>query len=109
MAHGIRSIRLAAGYGVVIWAVVFVAAILLSPLRAKERPLFESIIPVVLGGITAIRAVSYMTRVKAGSLKEGLWIGGLWVAVNVLLDLPMFSVGPMKMDFGDYLKDIGLT
>ena len=65
--------------------------------------------PVVLGGTTAILAVSYMTRVKAGSLKEGVWIGGLWLAVNVLLDWPMFSAGPMKMDFGDYLKGIGLT
>ncbi len=109
MAQTFRSVTVALGYGVVLWAIVFAAAILISPLRADERPLFESIMPVVVGGTTAILAVSYMTKMKAGSLKAGLWIGGLWLAVSVLLDLPMFSAGPMKMEFVDYLKDIGLT
>jgi hypothetical protein len=29
--------------------------------------------------------------------------------VNILADLPLFSYGPMKKPFADYMTDIGLT
>ncbi len=35
-------------YGVAIWAITFIAAMAAFPLRANDRPLFESIMPVVL-------------------------------------------------------------
>jgi hypothetical protein len=36
-------------------------------------------------------------------------LGLVWLAINLLLDLPLFSYGPMRMSLGDYLADVGLT
>lgn len=29
--------------------------------------------------------------------------------INIAIDLCLFSWGPMKMNFGDYIQDIGFT
>jgi uncharacterized membrane protein YpjA len=47
--------------------------------------------------------------VAAGFLREGIFIGVVWLAINLLIDLPLFSAGPMAMSLSDYTKDIGLT
>ena len=43
------------------------------------------------------------------SFSSGLKIGLICLAVNFIIDQLMFSAGPMKMAFVDYLKDIGVT
>ncbi len=43
-------------------------------------------------------------------LREGVILGLVWLAINVLIDLPlMLAGGPMQMTLGQYLADIGLT
>ena len=97
-------------YGFLIWLVVFVVAFLIFPLRESSRPLFESIMPVVVTSATAFFAVMYVRGVKADYLREGVVLGCLWLAINVLIDLPLFLAGgPMKMTLGQYTADIGLT
>ena len=32
-----------------------------------------------------------------------------WLAINIILDLLMFTEGPMRMPLADYIVDIGLT
>jgi len=39
-------------YGLLIWAVPFVVAMIIFPLRTSNRSLFESIMPVVLIAVT---------------------------------------------------------
>ncbi|MBI2267891.1 MAG: hypothetical protein HYU80_00380 [Candidatus Blackburnbacteria bacterium] len=95
--------------GVVIWAFTFTVAILVFPLRATERPLFESIMPVVLTLTTVAASYFYLKRVKKGFVMQGLCLGIIWLAINLLLDSLMFSWGPMKMSLSDYIKDIGVT
>ena len=36
-------------------------------------------------------------------------LGLLWFAVSFGIDLIMFSFGPIKMPFWDYVSDIGVT
>ena len=45
-------------FGFLVWLAAFVAAILIFPLRESARPLFESIMPVVLSSATAALAVT---------------------------------------------------
>ena len=60
--------------------------------------------------LTAFFAVMYVRGVKADYLREGVVPGCLWLAINVLIDLPLFLAGgPMKMTLGQYTADIGLT
>lgn len=78
-------------------------------LRDNERPLFESIMPVVLVLSIALFVYFYFKKVKTDFLKEGALLGSIWFAISIGLDLLMFMWGPMKMSFVDYMKDIGTT
>lgn len=96
-------------YGVAIWAFVFIVAILAFPLRATERPLFESIMPVALTLAVVVASVRYFETVTKRFTYMGLCLGLIWFTVNIVIDLFMFSSGPMKMTLLDYIKDIGVT
>ena len=90
------------------WVVPFVVAVAIFPLRANERPLFESIMAVVVVGATTLFAYRY-ARSERSFVRQGLLLGILFLLVSVVIDLLMFSWGPMKMALTDYLKDIGVT
>lgn len=96
-------------YGACVWAVTFLAAMLLFPIHETERPLFESIMPVVLAASAVFFSNMYFSKLELNFLKEGIYLGLLWIIINTGIDLIMFSWGPMKMSLIDYIKDIGLT
>lgn len=104
-----KSIKLAIIYGFIVWVIPFVIAFLIFPLRTSDRPFFESIMPVAVSVTTAIFTVLYFQKVEKNFLKEGILLGAIYFAVNIILDLLMFSKGPMAMPFVDYIKDIGFT
>lgn len=97
-------------FGLLVWLAAFLAAFLIFPLRDSSRPLFESIMPVVLSTATAALAVIYFRGVSRDYLREGILLGCLWLAINVLIDAPLMLVGgPMLMTLGEYIADIGVT
>lgn len=97
-------------FGFFIWATAFVVAFAIFPIREASRPLFESIMPVVLAGATVFFAHRYFRGVERSFAKEGLLLGLLWFGINVVIDLPlMLAPSPMQMSLSDYLADIGLT
>lgn len=104
-----KAFKTAIFYGFLVWVIPFVAAFLVFPLRVNERPLFESIMPVVVVAAVTVFAVKYFNRSDGGSFKEGVRIGLLWLAISIAIDLLMFMQGPMKMSLADYTKDIGIT
>lgn len=104
-----KSFKTALSYGFLVWVIPFVVAIMIFPLRASERPLFESIMPVVLTLITVVFGIFYFRKVQTAFLMEGLMLGVTWLATSVAIDLLMFMQGPMQMPLINYVKDIGLT
>ncbi len=97
-------------FGFFVWLAAFVVAFLIFPLRESSRPLFESIMPVVVTTATAGFDVVYFRAVRKEYLREGIVLGCLWLAINVVIDLPlMLTAGPMQMTAGQYVADIGLT
>jgi hypothetical protein len=97
-------------FGFLVWLAAFVAAFLIFPLRESSRPLFESIMPVVLSSATAALAVVYFRGVTRDYLKEGIVLGCLWLAISLAIDAPLMLLGgPMKMTLAEYLADIGVT
>lgn len=98
-----------ASFGVAIWAFVFMVAILAFPLRAGDRPLFESIMPVALALAVTAASVMSFRNVARGHVSLGIRLALVWLGVNLLFDFLAFSRGPMQMDLVDYLKDIGVT
>jgi hypothetical protein len=93
--------------GFLVWLLPFAVAVALSPVRANDRTLFESNMPVVIS-ITAVGFV-IIRPAAVSSPVRGLALGLAWLAISIGLDLLMFMSGPMKMTFSNYMKDIGLT
>jgi hypothetical protein len=97
-------------FGVMIWLIAFLVAFALFPLRTSARPLFESIMPLVLAAATVFFAHRYFRYVRDDFAREGLRLGLVWVAVNIAIDLPlMLSPSPMQMSLPEYIGDIGVT
>jgi hypothetical protein len=103
------SFRKALLFGLGIWAIPFVVAFLIFPLRESWRALFESIMPVVVTLATVSFGVVYFKKVESGFLKEGVVVGALWLLISVVIDLPLMLSGPINMSLVDYMADIGLT
>ncbi len=95
--------------GFLVWVVPFVVGLISFPIRELWRALFESIMALILSVITVISASIYFKHVENKYLKEGISIGLLWFTLCIIIDLPLFSYGPMKMNLKDYAADIGLT
>lgn len=104
------SWRMALGLGFAVWFTPFVVAFLAFPLRNSARPLFESIMAVVVAATAVVLGLSYLKRLDEGIVREGLLLGLTWFAMCLLIDAPLMLVsGPMKMSVGAYMADIGLT
>jgi hypothetical protein len=104
------SLRKALLYGVLVWLIAFLVAFVIFPIRQSNRPLFESIMPVVIAAAVAAFGVLYFRAVTRAFVLEGLCLGFLWLVISVAIDAPLMLLGgPMKMTVGQYLADIGLT
>jgi hypothetical protein len=98
------------GFGFLIWLIPFLVSFVIFPLRNTNRPLFESIMLVVLVLTVMIISVLYFKKIEKESLKEGLIAGVLWITLGLAIDLLLFlPASPMQMSFSDYMMDIGLT
>lgn len=94
--------------GFVVWLVPFVVSFAASPLKETWRSLFESIMPLTLALTVVPCAVVYLGRVRTGFVKEGVLVGVLWLAVSVVIDLPLMLSPPMNYTLAEYAADIGL-
>jgi hypothetical protein len=98
------------GFGLLIWLIPFLVSFVIFPLRNANRPLFESVMPVVLVFAVMIISVLYFKKIEKESLKEGVIAGVLWFVLSLVIDLMLFlPASPMQMSFSDYMMDIGLT
>ena len=95
--------------GFLIWLIPFVTSVAIYPLHEAERPLFESIMPVVIALCVTVFAFLYFKKTGDAYLVKGISIGVVWFVINLGFDLILFMEGPMKMPFWEYMKDIGVT
>lgn len=98
------------GFGFLIWLIPFLVSFVIFPLRNANRPLFESIMPIILVLTVMIISILYFKKIEKESLKESLIAGVLWFVLSLVIDLMLFlPASPMQMSFSDYMMDIGLT
>ncbi len=98
-------------YGFLVWLIPFIVAFLVFSLHEDNRPLFESIMAVAVTVTVVVLAILYFRNVAANHLREGVYLGVIWFVISVVIDLVMFMYGPdeMRMTFGEYMSDIGVT
>lgn len=64
---------------------------LIFPLRQNERILFESIMPIVVTLAVVIFANLYFKNVTADFVKEGVYLGLIFMVVSILIDLNVYA------------------
>jgi hypothetical protein len=98
------------GFGFLIWLIPFLVSFVIFPLRDTNRPLFESIMPVVLTIVVLIFSILYFMRVDKDFIGEGILVGIVWLVISIIIDLVMFMPeSEWQMSLSDYMMDIGLT
>ena len=96
-------------FGLLSWLIPFIASLAFfdsSGTVTIAQPLFKSLMVVIGGGVGAALLVFVFRRIPA-TLKSGLVIGSLWLAINLLLDLAVL-VPLSGSSVADYFQDIGL-
>lgn len=97
-------------FGFLTWLVPFVAAFAFyksDGTLSVDIFLFKSIMIVVASAFGSFALVKYFKSVKDNFVKEGVLVGVLWFAINIILDL-IILVPMSKMSIGDYVMQIGL-
>ncbi len=98
------------GFGILIWLISFLGSFVVFPLKDSNRPLFESIMPVVLTITVVTFSILFFKRVDKEFMKEGFIVGIVWFTISIVIDLFMFiPESNMHMLLVDYIMDIGLT
>ena len=98
------------GFGILIWLIPFLVSFVVFPLKDSNRPLFESIMPVVLTITVVTFSILFFKRVDKEFMKEGFIVGIVWFTISIVIDLFMFiPESSMHMSLVDYIMDIGLT
>lgn len=95
-------------FGFLLWLTVFAGAFIIFPLKESNPLFFETLISIILAAATVLYGNIYF-RNETISLRKCITTGLTWALINILIDLPMFSFGPMKRSFAEYMTDIGLT
>ena len=104
-----NSWRRAFGLGLLVWLLPFVVAFAAFALKESWRSLFESIMALTVATVVVLLALAYFRRVPQPTAKEGLLLGLLWLAISVLIDLPLMLGPPINYSPQEYVADIGVT
>ncbi len=124
-----RQLGRAVVYGLFVWAIPFGIALLLAPLKAKviapanykggvialsrhdilRLEEFESIMPIIVAAVAAFFGFAYLQRVRQHLPRHGVWVGVLWVAMCMVIDMALVLPPPVHMPPTLYFADIGMT
>jgi hypothetical protein len=103
-----RIVARAVWIGFLSWLIPFLISFLVFPLKKSNAPLFGSIMYLVVLATAGALLHLYFRKRKVPVREAGL-VGVLWMAVNLILDYPLFAFGPMKMNPLGYYSEIGLV
>jgi galactitol-specific phosphotransferase system IIC component len=90
-----------------VWLVPFMVSVGIFPLKASMPALFEELMAAVLTLCVVFFLVLYFRSFRNTSFKTGIAVGGVWLLMCLVLDLLIFSWGPMQMSMWEYLTSIG--
>jgi len=96
----------AVALGLLSWLLPFAFGFLAYPLKRSNAPLFESVMSLAVVLTAALLARRYF-HAASPPVAEAALLGFLWVAINLVLDYPMFAYGPMRMTAAQYYSEIG--
>jgi len=99
--------RRAAWLGFLSWLVPFLFAFPVFPLKRVSPALFDTVMSLAVVATAAWLGRKYFQRNGGPRVGEAVLLGLVWLAINLVMDYPMFSYGPMKMTAAQYYSEIG--
>ena len=103
LSHWKRALAL----GLLSWLAPFVFAILIFPIKRVNAPLFQTVMSAAVVLTAALLAKRYFRDAAGAPVGEASALGFVWLAINLVLDYPMFAYGPMRMTAAHYYSEIG--
>jgi len=103
-----KSIKNALIYGFLLWIIPFIISIAIFPFKKPEPFLFHSLMTVISVFTVVILSILYFKKTN-GNLREGIFLGIIFLVVSLSFDYFMFIWGPIKMTVPAYIKEIGIT
>ena len=64
--------------------------------------------PVTVAATVVVLALRYF-RLASASRREGLTLGLVWLAISVLIDVPLMLSPPINYTLAEYVADVGVT
>jgi hypothetical protein len=105
-----HSLKKSILFGFLVWLLPFIVAFLIFPIHESNRPLFESIMPLVIAISVVVFTCWYFKSVDKNIKAEGAKLGIIFLLISLVIDLILFMPdSPMHMSFINYIADIGLT
>ena len=104
MALSVRATLL----GLFSWLLPFAIAFVLFPVRKSNAPLYATLMYLIVLLTAGLLLILHFLHRRV-SMLEACLVGLLWLAINLALDYPLFSHGPMRMSAGSYYSEIGLV
>lgn len=103
-----QAIKRALFYGFLNWLIPFVFSVIIFPLKKSDPIFFQSLITIVSVLVLVILSVLYFKKVE-GNLKEGVFLGIVFLVISLFFDFFFFIWGPIKMQPVTYIKEIGIN
>jgi hypothetical protein len=98
-------------YGLIVWMVPFIVSFAFVDSQGNftiNETFFKSIMVVTGAFVGVVLAVRYFRDVETDYLNEGVFLGSIWLLVNLALDLSMVYGGFFQMTVMQYFTDIGM-
>ena len=102
-----QLIKRAFTYGFLLWILPFLFSVAIFPIKKTDPAFFQSILGVVSITLMVILTVHYFRKTQ-GNLKEGIFLGVIFLVVSLFFDFFFFIWGPIKMPLVAYIKEIGI-
>ena len=86
------KIKLEVIYGILIWIVTYVISLIVEPIITINTPYNNLIIPLCIIIVTGFFGIIYIRNVNEDELIEGILVGILFIAIDIILDTVFFVI-----------------
>jgi len=98
-------------FGLIVWLIPFIVSFAFVDRNGNfliAETFFKSIMIVTGSFVGVVLAVRYFRYIDNDHVREGLFLGIIWLIVNLAIDLAMVYGGFFPMTVTQYFTDIGM-
>ncbi|MCD4820487.1 MAG: hypothetical protein K8R11_00055 [Methanococcoides sp.] len=98
-------------FGLIVWLIPFIVSFAFMDRNGNfliAETFFKSIMIVTGGIVGVVLAIQYFKGIETDFVKEGVFLGTIWLVVNLGIDLSMVYAGFFPMTIIQYFTDIGM-